>query len=94
MPSGFNSLSDIIEHNPGLSGLRKALKQSEVVNSFAEIFPEFQKVVAAVKVEKKTLFLSAESSAWKSELKFKDQLIIEKINNHFHEERVKWIRFV
>ncbi len=94
MHDGFNSLSDIIDQNPGLSGLRKVLKQSEVVNSFYEIFPEFQKIVTAVKVEKKTMYLSAESSAWKSELKFKDQLIIEKINNHFHEERVKWIRFV
>jgi len=94
MPKSFYSLGEIINDNPGLASLRKTLKQSEVVDLFPDIFPEFRKVVSAVKVEKKTLFISAEGSAWKSELKFKDQLIIEKINKYFKEERIKWIRFV
>ncbi|MHB8578330.1 MAG: DciA family protein [Ignavibacteriaceae bacterium] len=94
MPKDFYSFAEIVNENPELSSLRNSLKKSEVIDSFYKIFPDFQKVVSAVKVEKKTLFLSAESAAWKSELKFKDQLIIEKINNHFKEERVKWIRFV
>lgn len=94
MPKDFHSFAEIVNDNPELSSLRNSLKQSEVVDSFYKIFPDLRMVVTAVKVEKKTLFLSAESAAWKSELKFKDQIIIEKINNHFKEERVKWIRFV
>ncbi len=94
MPKSFYRLGEIINDNPGLASLRKTLKQSEVVEFFPEIFPEFKKVVSAVRVEKKTLFLTSESSAWKSELKFQEQLIIEKVNKYFKEERIKWIRFV
>ena len=94
MHKDFHSLAEIVNESPGLSGLRNSLKQSEVINSFYEIFPNFKKVVLVIKVEKKTLFLSTESSAWKSELKFMDMLIIKKINDHFKEERIKWVRFV
>lgn len=94
MPKGFHSLAEIVNDNPELSGLRNSLKQSEVISSFYEVFPNFKKVVTAVRVEKKTLFLSVESSAWKSELKFMDMLIINNINDYFKDERIKWIRFI
>jgi hypothetical protein len=53
-----------------------------------------EKVVKPVNVIKKTLLLSVESSVLKSELKFNQAIMIEKINKYFNEERVTSIRFV
>ncbi|MHB1685895.1 MAG: DUF721 domain-containing protein [Ignavibacteriaceae bacterium] len=94
MPKSFYSFAEIVKKEPALAGLRKNLNESDVVNEFKDIFPDLQKVATAVKVNKKTLYLSVENASWRSELKFKDMLIIEKINEHFKEERIKWIRFL
>jgi hypothetical protein len=45
-------------------------------------------------LDRKLLKLKVENPAWRSELRFKEKEIVEKINNYFHEERVKQIRFV
>jgi hypothetical protein len=94
MPEGFKSLEDILNTEPGLEKVRKLIKQSDVVLEFYEIFPDLKKLVKAVKVDKKILFLKVENSVLRSELKFKEVLMVGKINEYFNEERIKGIRFV
>jgi hypothetical protein len=93
MDSGFVRLSDIINIEPAFDGLRKKIKESEVLDTFLELFPDLGKVAKPYKIEKKTLFLKVENSVWRSELKFSENIIIEKINTFFKEERIKYIKF-
>ena len=72
----------------------KIIKESDVVSEFNKIFPDLEKVAAAVKVEKKILSLKVENPTWRSELKFREKLIVDKINNYFKENRINKIRFV
>lgn len=94
MPDSFKSLKEVYEKEPRLRGLRNIINASSVVADFHIIFPEFKKMVVPVKVEKKRLFLTVENSIWRNELKFKEKEIIEKINNHFKIEIIKWIKFI
>ncbi len=93
MPDKFKSIADILNEDPGLAPLRKIIKQSDVVIGFYSIFPELKKVVKPLKVEKKILFITAENSILRSELKFQESLIVSKVNKYFKEERIKGIRF-
>ncbi|MDR3609655.1 MAG: DUF721 domain-containing protein [Ignavibacteriaceae bacterium] len=93
MDKGFIKLSDIINNEPAFGGLRKRIKETEVIDGFFEIFPDLSKVVKPSRVDKKTLFLKVENSVWRSELKFSETRIIQKINEFFKEERIKHIKF-
>jgi hypothetical protein len=90
---GFLKLSDIIRNEPGFEGLRKNIQETEVIDSFNDIFPDLCKVVKVKKIEKKVLYLKVENSVWRSELKFRESIIIEKINSFFKEERIKYLKF-
>ena len=92
--SGFKSINDIIEKEKDFEKLRDTVKNYNVVDEFKNIFPELSKVAQAIKTEKKILFLKVENSVWKSELKFRQTTIIEKINKKFNEAIVKTIRFI
>jgi hypothetical protein len=94
MPKGFRSLFEILNSDPSLEKVRQAIKESDVALEFCKIFPELEKVVVAVKVEKKALLLRVENAAWRNELKFKEKLIVDKINNYFNESRINRIRFI
>lgn len=94
MPDNFKSLKEVFEKEPRLKTLRNIINANSVVADFNIIFPEFKKMVIPVKVEKKSLFLSVENSVWRNELKFKEKEIIEKINNHFKTEIIKWLKFI
>ena len=94
MPDGFKSLADILNKDSEFAGLRKIIGESDVVAEFNKVFPDLEKIAKAVKVEKKTLFLKVENAAWRSELKFKEETIIEKINKFFKDNRINKIRFV
>jgi hypothetical protein len=93
MDKGFVKLSDIINSKPEFEGLRKSIKETEVVEGFLELFPDLKKIAKAVKVDKKILFLKVENSVWRSELKFSESVIVEKLNSFFKEERIKFIKF-
>lgn len=93
MHNGFLSISEIINREPGLEKLRKALKQHDVINGFHQIFPDLKKIAAAVKIEKKVLFLKVSNSAWRSELKFNQQALVDKINTFYKEDIIKAIKF-
>jgi hypothetical protein len=94
MPDGFYKISEVFNREPGLASIRKVIEQSDIVNDFEEIFPELVKNAEAVKAEKKCIYLRVQNAAWRSELKFREQQIIKKINNFYKEERIKYVRFV
>ena len=94
MHNGFISLGDAIEKEPALSKIRNSIKDYDAVTNFYEIFKDFEKIAVPVKVKNNTLYLRVENSVWRSELKFKEQNIIEKINKYLKEERIKKIKFV
>jgi len=94
MHNRFMSLSEIFNTDPALARVRKIVKESDVSIEFNKIFPDLEKVAEAVKVEKMTLILRVENAAWRNELKFKENLIVEKINSYFKDTRVNRVRFI
>ncbi len=92
MHSSIKSLSEIFSAEPELKKINNLIKESEVLSKFFEIFPEFQKIVEPVKVTKKTLHLKIENAAWRSEIKFQEKKLIEKINSFFNETRIKYLK--
>lgn len=94
MLENIKSIGDIINKDPAFSNLRNVIQQSDVVIEFKKIFPDLQKIASAVKVEKKTLFLRVENAAWRSELKFKEKNIIDKVNEYFKDNRIKAVKFI
>jgi len=93
MPDGFKSLKDIFITDPDLGSIRKIVKSSDVVLDFYKIFPDIEKVVVPLSVDKMFLKLRVENSVLRSELKFKEKEIVDKINLYYDEERVKGIKF-
>lgn len=94
MPDGFKSLGEVFRRERSFKKLREIVKQSDVISDFYIIFPDFIKVVQPKKVERKTLLLKVENSAWRNELKFQEMEIVEKINRFYNEERINQIRFI
>ena len=93
MPDGFKSLKEIFSNEPQLYKVRSVVKSSDVVIDFFKIFPDLKKVVIPQKVDKMFLKLRVENAVWRSELKFKEQEIVDKINKFYNEQRVKGIKF-
>ena len=93
MSNGFKSLGELFKNSPAFSRLREIVKSNDIIEDFDKVFPDLKKVVTAVKVEKKILKLKVENPAWRSELKFRETEIVEKINKYYKEERVNHIRF-
>lgn len=93
MSDGFSSIEEIFNREPAFDGLRKRMKEAAIIDKFNTIFPDLAKIVVPVKVERSTLFIKVENPAWRSELKFNEQVIIKKINVFFGEERIKYLKF-
>ena len=94
MYDDFKDLNEIINKNKEFEKFRSAIEKQDVINRFYEIFPDLKTVVVPVKVERKILFLRVENSVWRSELNFRKNLIIEKINLFFKGDLVKGIKFI
>ncbi len=94
MNNDFISLGDAIEKEPSLNNFRKAIKDFDIIINFYEIFNDLKKIAVPKKIKNNILYLEVENSVWRSELKFKEQIIIEKINNFIKEERIKKIKFM
>ena len=94
MHSGFMSLSEIFNTDPALARVRNIVKESDVTIEFNKVFPDLEKVAVAVKVEKMVLILRVENAAWRNELKFKENIIVDKINNYFKETRINRVKFI
>jgi len=93
MPEGFKSLKEVFSREPGLYKVRNIVKSSDVVIDFHKIFPDLKKVAIPHRVDKMFLKLKVENAVWRSELKFREREIVEKINNFYKEERIKGIKF-
>ncbi|HEX7358677.1 MAG TPA: DUF721 domain-containing protein [Ignavibacteriaceae bacterium] len=93
MPDGFKSIKDVFNTDPALKKIRNVISENDVVNDFEIIFPELKKVVKAKKCQNSILTIKVENAAWRSELKFKEKEIIEKINSYYREERINKIIF-
>lgn len=90
----FKSITEIFNSHETLANLRDSVQQAEIVEQFEKIFPDLKTIVKAVKIEKKVLFLRVENSVWRSELKFRQKLIIEKINKYYSDEVIRSIKFL
>jgi hypothetical protein len=94
MPGKYKSLYEVINNEAEFDTIRKKAKEYEIIEKFKEIFPELKKIVEAKRIEKGKLFLRVENSVWRSELNFKQELMITKINKYFNEEVINRIKFI
>lgn len=90
----FKSILEVLNTDDSLSKFRDSILQADIVVRFPEIFPDLKKIAKAVKVDKKVLYLSVENSVWRSELKFKQKVIVDRINEHFNAQVIKSVKFV
>lgn len=88
------SIQEVFNMDEAFGNIRNFVKQADVILLFSEIFPDLKNIARAIKMEKGFLFLRVENSIWRSELKFKQKLIIERINSHFGENIIKSIKFI
>jgi len=93
MPNNFKSLKEVLNNHPGLKKLKETISENDVINDFDTIFPDFKKIVKPFNVNQGVITLKVENAAWRSELKFKEKEIIEKINSFYKEERINKIKF-
>ena len=94
MHNSFRSLKDVFKKERALSGIREIVNSSDVIVRFYEIFPNLEKIAIPQQCEKKVLRLKVENASWRSELKFMETEMIEKINSFFKEIRINQIRFI
>jgi len=93
MPDSFKSLKEVYKSEPLLNNVRRVVKSSEVILDFYKIFPDLEKVAKPQKVDKMFLKMRVENAVWRSELKFRELEIVNKINDYYSEERIKGIKF-
>jgi hypothetical protein len=92
--SSFRTLDEVLNTEKEFSNLKETIKNYDIVETFAKIFPELSAIAQAVKVDKKVLFIRVENSVWRSELNFRKTLIVEKVNRYFNEQIIKTIKFL
>jgi len=92
--SSFRTIEDVLSKEKEFLKFRESIKNYNIVDEFSKIFPELSEIAKAVKVDKKVLFLSVENSVWKSELNFRKNLVVDKINKYFNEQVIKTIKFI
>ena len=93
MLDSFKSLKEVYKSEPLLNNVRRVVKSSEVILDFYKIFPDLEKVAKPQKVDKMFLKMRVENAVWRSELKFRELEIVNKINDYYSEERIKGIKF-
>ncbi len=94
MPKEFRSIKEVFNKERAFENLRRVEKEFTVIEKFEEIFPDLTKFVTAVKVERNTLYLRVENSVMRSELNFKKQILIKKVNTFFEENLVNKVKFI
>ncbi|MCF8266733.1 MAG: DUF721 domain-containing protein [Ignavibacteriales bacterium] len=93
MPHDSRSLGEIISADENFSGVRKVAREYEVIAKFHEIIPELKSIAEPTKFVKSVLYLKVDNSIWRSELKFRQAVLINKINVFFKCDLVKSIKF-
>jgi hypothetical protein len=89
----IKSISEVFKQDATLGNVRNFVRQADVILLFSEIFPDLKNIAKAVKMDKGFLILRVENSIWRSELKFRQKVIIERINSYFGENIIKSIKF-
>ncbi|MGE5412318.1 MAG: DUF721 domain-containing protein [Clostridiales bacterium] len=89
----IKSIEDVFNSDESLSNLRDFIQQADVIVKFHELFPDLKKIAKATRFDKKILYLWVENPAWRSELQFKQRIIIERINSYFGSNLVKSVKF-
>lgn len=93
MNNDFKSLEEVFNNSPELMHLKKLVEEHNVEGDFFTIFPELKTLVKSVKFSKHTLKMYVEIPSLRSELKFRETEIIQKINNFYKSDKVKRIQF-
>ncbi len=94
MRQKIKSVFDVINEEKEFEKFRKAAKNFDVVERFAEIFPDIEKIAEPVKVEKHVLYLHVDNSVWRSELNLRQKLLVERVNSFFKEDIIKTVKFI
>ena len=94
MLDDFRSVSEILNSEEAFKKVIGFVKDYELIENFGSIFPELKSIVIPVKIEKKKLFLRVENSVWRNELKIREEILVNKINNMLHREAVNKIKFL
>jgi hypothetical protein len=94
MHSSFKSLKEVFKKERSLSGVREIVESADVLVHFHEIFPNLEKIAVPQQCEKKVLKIKVENPSWRTELKFMETEMIEKVNSFFKEKRINQIRFI
>jgi len=93
MHNTFRSLKEVFNREESFKRLRQTVRYADVIVKFYEIFPGLEKVAVPLTCEKGVLKLKVENPAWRSELKYMESELIEKLNQFFNEQRIIQIRF-
>jgi hypothetical protein len=93
MYDNFKSIKEVFNTDPDLRNIKLTVEENDVINDFEKIFPDLKKIVKPQKLEHGTITLRVENAAWRTELKFKETEIINKINSFYKENRIRKIKF-
>ncbi len=93
MHSDFKQIGEIF-NDDAFEKVREVVSQTEVVEKFVEIFPEFKKIAKAKKVRNGILFLRVENSVWRNELHLNKAIMIERINKYVNKKVINNIKFI
>lgn len=93
MNNDFKSLEDVINSSPELVHIKKLIDDHSVEKDFFLIFPELKNLIKSVKFNKNSLKICVEIPSLRTELKFRESEIIEKINSFYKSDKVKRIQF-
>jgi hypothetical protein len=88
-----SSIGEVIANDPAFHKVRDVLEREEVFEHFFLIFPELAGHVLPDKYDSGVLKIKVDNPALKNELKFSEELLINKMNTHFKCEKIKQIKF-
>ncbi|MFH0991987.1 MAG: DUF721 domain-containing protein [bacterium] len=92
--SHIRPIGAVIQDLAQTLGIQKKLQEYDAVIQWEHIVGQnIAAVTTATKIVKGVLYIAVSNSVWRNELVMRKKEIIEKINNHLHEEVVKDIRF-
>lgn len=87
------SVGEVIKNDPAFRRVREVFEKEEVYEEFFIIFPELAGHVLPEKYENGILKIKVDNPSLKNDLKFNEELLINKMNTHFKCERIKQIKF-
>jgi predicted nucleic acid-binding Zn ribbon protein len=89
------ALGDVLKEVVGSLGIQPQIKKYEIVNLWSEVAgQQVAKVTRAREVRDGRLFVEVESSAWRNELFYLKQELIQKLNRRVGQQVIHDILFV